>query len=41
MGLLKGIARVNGKRVIDGTMTVILGSNQPSTGSESRDGEDS
>ena len=29
MGLLKGIARVNGKPVIDGTMTVILGPNQP------------
>jgi 3-hydroxyacyl-[acyl-carrier-protein] dehydratase len=25
MGLLKGVARVDGKRVIDGTMTVILG----------------
>jgi 3-hydroxyacyl-[acyl-carrier-protein] dehydratase len=30
MGLLKGVARVNGKRVIDGTMTVILGPMQTS-----------
>ncbi len=34
MGLLKGIARVDGKRVIDGTMTFALGptqSDQPQT----------
>src|SRR5215217_5501461 len=30
MGLLKGIARVNGKRVVDGTMTFALASPQPS-----------
>jgi 3-hydroxyacyl-[acyl-carrier-protein] dehydratase len=29
MGLLKGIARVNGERVIDGTMTFALGPTQP------------
>ena len=29
MGLLKGIARVDGKRVIDGTMTFALGPIQP------------
>jgi 3-hydroxyacyl-[acyl-carrier-protein] dehydratase len=29
MGLLKGIARVEGKRVIDGTMTFALGPLQP------------
>jgi 3-hydroxyacyl-[acyl-carrier-protein] dehydratase len=29
MGLLKGVARVNGKRVIDGTMTFALGPTQP------------
>jgi len=29
MGLLKGIARVNGNRVIDGTMTFALGPIQP------------
>jgi 3-hydroxyacyl-[acyl-carrier-protein] dehydratase len=28
MGLLKGVARVNGKRVIDGTMTFALSSSQ-------------
>ena len=30
MGLLKGVARVDGKRVIDGTMTFALGPKQPS-----------
>jgi len=30
MGLLKGVARVEGKRVIDGTMTFALGPKQPS-----------
>jgi len=29
MGLLKGVARVNGERVIDGTMTFALGPAQP------------
>jgi 3-hydroxyacyl-[acyl-carrier-protein] dehydratase len=29
MGLLKGVARVDGKRVIDGTMTFALGPKQP------------
>ena len=29
MGLLKGVARVEGKRVIDGTMTFALGPTQP------------
>jgi 3-hydroxyacyl-[acyl-carrier-protein] dehydratase len=29
MGLLRGIARVNGTRVIDGSMTFALGSTQP------------
>jgi 3-hydroxyacyl-[acyl-carrier-protein] dehydratase len=29
MGLLKGVARVGGKRVIDGMMTFALGPNQP------------
>jgi len=29
MGLLKGVARVNGDRVIDGTMTFALGPAQP------------
>jgi 3-hydroxyacyl-[acyl-carrier-protein] dehydratase len=32
MGLLKGIARVDGKRVIDGTMTFALGPIQPPSG---------
>jgi 3-hydroxyacyl-[acyl-carrier-protein] dehydratase len=31
MGLLKGVARVNGKRVIDGTMTFALGPAQAAT----------
>ena len=30
MGLLKGVARVNGARVIDGTMTFALASREPS-----------
>jgi 3-hydroxyacyl-[acyl-carrier-protein] dehydratase len=29
MGLLKGVARVNGTRVVDGSMTFALGSAQP------------
>ena len=33
MGLLRGIARVNGARVIDGTMTFALGSKEPSDAS--------
>ena len=35
MGLLKGVARVDGKRVIDGTMTFALG---PSPNAESQNG---
>jgi 3-hydroxyacyl-[acyl-carrier-protein] dehydratase len=31
VGLLKGVARVDGKRVIDGTMTFALGPSQTST----------
>ena len=37
MGLLKGVARVNGKSVLDGTMTFALGSRQQSNDEASAD----
>ena len=37
MGLLKGVARVNGKSVLDGTMTFALGSKQQSSDEASAD----
>jgi 3-hydroxyacyl-[acyl-carrier-protein] dehydratase len=34
MGLLKGVARVDGKVVVDGTMTFALGAQQPLGGAD-------
>jgi 3-hydroxyacyl-[acyl-carrier-protein] dehydratase len=41
MGLLKGIARVNGRRVVDGTMTFALASPQAADGTQAEGGTES